>query len=122
MTSGDSMIAAGDSSMAEQYLDTFCRSEPLEPERTLIAAILEDAVHSYRKYGQARDRHGKKRFREAEEWLMEDGSDWIFSFRHVCEHLGLEPNYVRRGLRKVKGRIKVQEKPRHRRGIRRRAA
>jgi hypothetical protein len=65
MATNISTATAGDSSMAQQYLDTFRRSEPLEPEGVLLAAILEDAIHNYRKYGQARDREGKERFREA---------------------------------------------------------
>ena len=35
----------GDNSEAQQYLDTFRRAEYLEPEKALIAAILEDAIH-----------------------------------------------------------------------------
>jgi hypothetical protein len=112
----------GDTAAAQQYLDTFRRSEHLEPERALIVAILEDAVHNYRKYREARDREGKERFREAEEWLMEDGNDWIFSFDHVCEFLDLAPDYVRRGLREAKGTIEPEEKPRHGRASRRQAA
>ena len=69
------MSPSGDTSRTQQYLDTFRRSEHLEPEKALLAAILEDAVHSYRKYSQARDRQGKERFREAQEWIMEGGND-----------------------------------------------
>lgn len=116
------MSPGGDTLATQQYLDTFRRSEHLEPERALLAAILEDAVHSYRKYGQARDRQGKERFREAQEWIMEGGNDWIFSFRNVCECLDLDPDYVRSGLREGKRKIEVHEKPRHRRGISKRAA
>ena len=113
----------GDTAAVQQYLDTFRRSEHLEPERALIVAILEDAVHNYRKYREARDREGKERFREAEEWLMEDGNDWIFSFDHVCEFLDLAPDYVRRGLRETKeGTIEPEEKPHHGRASRRQAA
>jgi len=88
----------GDSSEAQQYLDTFRRAEYLEPEKALIAAILEDAIHEYHKYRDARDAAGKERFREAEEWIMHEGDEWIFSFDNVCEFLGLDPEYLRRGL------------------------
>ena len=91
-------IRRGDSSEAQQFLDTFRRSEYLDPETALIAAILEDAIHDYRKYRYARDAAGKERFREAEEWIMHEGNAWIFSFDNVCEFLGLDPEYVRRGL------------------------
>jgi hypothetical protein len=112
----------GDTSMVEQYLDTFRRSEHLEPEKSLLAAILEDAVQEYRKYRRAHDADGKKRFREAEEWIMCGGKDWIFSFDNVCELLGLDPEYVRRGLRETLGRPAEEEKSVHRDRMRRRAA
>jgi hypothetical protein len=93
-----------DISATQQFFDSFRRSEPLEPERALLAAILEDAIHDYRKYKKARDREGKERFREAEEWIMESGNTWIFSFNHVCELLNLDPDYVRRALHARNGR------------------
>jgi hypothetical protein len=62
-------------------------------------AVLEDAVHCYRKYATARDRSGKEYFREVEEWIMGGGDGWIFAFENVCDLLGLDPQYVRRGLR-----------------------
>jgi hypothetical protein len=92
-----------DSSETEQFFASFRRSEYLQPETALIAAILEDAIHDYRKYRGARDNAGKERFREAEEWLMHDGNEWIFSFGNVCEFLGLDPEYVRRGLHGMEG-------------------
>jgi hypothetical protein len=100
ITTGDS---SGDTSMVQQYLDTFRRSEHLEPEKSLLAAILEDAIQEYRKYSRSHDANGKKRFREAEEWIMRGGNDWIFSFDNVCDLLALDPEYVRRGLRETLG-------------------
>ena len=92
------MMIGGDASVQQQYLDTVRRSEHLEPEKALLVAILEDAIHTYRKYRMARERAGKERFREAEEWIMGGGNDWIFSFNNVCELLDLNPDYVRRGV------------------------
>lgn len=110
-----------DSSTAEQYFDTLRRGEPLEPERSLLIALLEDAIDSYRKYHRAQDRQGRERFREAEDWLMADDSDWIFSFRNVCELLALDPEYIRRGVREM-FRKAPDEKAAHSRGRGRRAA
>ena len=91
-------ITTDDTLVGQQYLDTFRRSEHLEPEKSLLAAILEDAVQEYRKYSRAHDVNGKSRFREAEKWIMRGRNDWIFSFENVCELLGLDPEYVRRGV------------------------
>lgn len=44
------MMGGGDASVQQQYLDTVRRSELLEPEKALLVAILEDAIHTYRKY------------------------------------------------------------------------
>ena len=111
-----------DSVVPDQYFDTCRRSEPLEPEKTLLLAILEDAIDSYQKYSAASDRVGRERFCEAEEWLMGGANDWIFSFENVCAMLGLDANYVRRGLRDWRQKeVNRASSPRHR-GIRRHAA
>jgi hypothetical protein len=112
----------GDTLMLKQYMDTFRRGEHLEPEKSLLAAILKDAVQEYRKYSRAHDARGKRRFREAEDWIMRVGNDWIFSFDNVCELLGLDPEYVRRGLRETQGNPPEEENPVHWHGMRRRAA
>jgi hypothetical protein len=91
-------MIGGDASVQQQYLDSVRRSEHLEPEKALLVAILEDAIHTYRKYRTTRERAGKERFREAEEWIMGGGNDWIFSFHNVCELLGVNPDHVRRGV------------------------
>lgn len=88
-----------DTVISEQFFDAF-RSARLEPEKALLLAILEDAIHCFEKYEGATDRVGRERFRDAESWIMEPGNDWIFSFDNVCELLGLDPQYVRLGLQK----------------------
>jgi hypothetical protein len=106
------MMIGGDASVQQQYLDTVRRSEPLEPEKALLVAILEDAIHTYRKYRTARQRAGKKRFCEAEEWIMGGGNDWIFSFHNVCELLSLNPDYIRRGVIESVNETAKEEKSR----------
>jgi hypothetical protein len=87
-----------DTLISEQYLDTFRRRSHLEPEKRLLLAVLEDAVACFQKYVSARDPRGKAMFHEAEEWILESGSDWLGSFENVCEVLGMNPHYVRQGL------------------------
>jgi hypothetical protein len=91
-------IIANDRTLPEQYLQTYRRSEYLEPERALLAALLEDAIACYFKHRSTRDPPGKETRHEAEQWLMTDQDDWIFSFRNVCDLLGLDAEYIRRGL------------------------
>ena len=106
---------ANDAGARCQYFDTFRRSEYLEPEKALLLAILEDAIHCYRKFASARNRAGRQQFREAEEWLMGGGDGWVFAFDHICEILGLDPEYVRRGLREsaAKPALENSDRPHH---------
>lgn len=99
MSENNVAVMSNDLGAHERFLDVFRRSEPLEPEKALLLAVLEDAVHCYRKYATARDRFGKECFREAEEWIMGGGDGWIFAFDNVCDLLGLDPQYIRRGVR-----------------------
>jgi hypothetical protein len=87
-----------DALLPAQYLETFRRKAQLEPEKRLILAILEEAVHCFQKYVFVRDARGKTIFAAAEQWLMEETGDWIFSFDNVCDALGFNPSYVRQGL------------------------
>lgn len=87
-----------DTLLPEQYLDTFRRKLHLEPEKKLLLAILEDAIACYQKYFFARDIKGKTLFHEAREWVEGPGGIGVFSFDSVCDALGLNPDYLRRGL------------------------
>lgn len=91
-------LVGNDGGAAEGYYDTYKRSEHLEPERLLLLAILQDAIYCFRRYSSARDRAGRAQFRAAENWIMEQGNDWLFGFDNVCALLGLDPQYVRTGL------------------------
>lgn len=87
-----------DTLLPEQYLDTFRRKLHLEPEKKLMLAVLEDAIACFQKYVFARDGKGKMLFQEAEDWVQDENSDWLFSFANVCETLGFTPDYLRQGL------------------------
>jgi hypothetical protein len=63
-----------------------------------MLALLEDAIHCFQENLSAQAIGKKKLFDEAEQWIVERGGDWIFSFDHVCEVLGFTPDYVRQGL------------------------
>lgn len=99
-----------DTLLPAQYLETFRRKTPIEPEKRLILAVLEDAIACFQKYLFARDSRGKGLFWEAEEWIVEEGSDWLFSFDNICEVLGFNPQYMRQGLLHWKQR-KLAERP-----------
>jgi len=69
-------------------------------ERHLMMAILEDAINCFRDHLWATKEADKRLFREAEEWIMVDDQRAPFCFREICLVLGIEPEYVREGLRR----------------------
>jgi len=93
-----------DTLIPAQYLWTFRRKTQLEPEKWLILAVLEDAIECFQKYLFARNTKGKNLFRNAEEWILEENSDWVMSFDNICEVLEFDPEYVRDGLVRWKER------------------
>jgi len=101
-----------DTLLGEDYAANFRRKIPLEPERTLLLAVLEDGIRCFQENLFAIN--GKRRglFDEAKEWLLSDDNDWFCSFVSICTLLNLEPNYIRRGLREWEARARgtVQKK------------
>ncbi len=87
-----------DTLLPAQYLETFRRRDHLEPEKRLMLAVMEDGIACFQKYVFARDGKRKVMFREAEEWILDESSHWLFSFESICEDLGFNPGYVRQGL------------------------
>ncbi len=65
------------------------------PERRLLIAILADAVDCYRKNLGARTARGRRLCREAEHWIFSDDQTWAFSFRNICDALGVDAEAMR---------------------------
>ncbi len=81
-----------------QYLSTLRRNPCLAPEKQLMLAVLENGITCFQENLMARSSREKSLFREAEDWILDDASDGLYSFQNICEVLGLSPDYVRRGL------------------------
>ena len=104
-----------DTLFSVQYFDTVRRKANSEPEKKLMLAILENAIDCFQKYIFARDGRGKGIFREAEDWILEENGDRLFSFETVCDALGFNPSYVRQGLLRWK-EMKLAERSRPKNG------
>jgi hypothetical protein len=64
-----------------------------------MEAILEDAVSCLSKNPRTSTRQQRRAHEDAVHWINVQGEDdWIFSFASVCESLGFDPNFMRRGL------------------------
>lgn len=100
-----------DTLLASQYFDRLRRRAGHGGERALMVAILEDAVTVYLKQAAATDPHNRRLFEEAEAWVEAHEPTWIFSFDSICDLLGIDPDYVRGGLRAAKARARRIEPP-----------
>ena len=80
-----------DSLLSAHYFGTLRRKTLLEPEKKLMLAILEDAIHCFQDNLLTQNVRSRRLFEEAEEWIVEADGDWVFSFENICEALGLTP-------------------------------
>jgi hypothetical protein len=87
-----------DTVLSSQYFENLRKKTLLEPEKRLMLAILEDGIHCYLENYGASGAKRKQVFDEAAAWVAEVDGDWVFSFDSVCNAVGLNPEYVRRGL------------------------
>jgi hypothetical protein len=84
---------------SHQYLKTGQRTNPVEREKALMLAVLEEAINTYQRFAFSHSSRGRLLFREAEAWFWHEGAtDSIFAFRSICEVFGLSPDFLRCGL------------------------
>jgi len=60
-----------------------------------MLAVLTDALPCLQNYYFRLYNYGKTVFEEVESWIMDDDAIWPFSFRSICDHLGIHPDYLR---------------------------
>lgn len=78
--------------LPEQYFDRWAARASDSPEKRLMFAVLLDAVIQLQGRNQ-------KDAAEAEEWIRGTGCEESpFSFRNICEALGIEAGYLADGL------------------------
>jgi hypothetical protein len=88
-----------DAILAAQFYAMFKCSQYKEPERRLMVAVLEDAVSCLSMNPRHCNLRQRKQYEAAKQWVSaEEDSEWIFSFRNICEVLGMDPSYLRSGL------------------------
>ena len=68
-------------------------------EPRLMFAVLEDAVQSFKRYVAEPGTRARRLFTETAAWFADDDRTSPFSFVSICDALGLEPSYLRAGLR-----------------------
>ena len=81
-------VSVPDVLLPEQFFDRLTARTSDTPERRLLFAVLLDAVILL----QRRNTSGSA---EAERWIRNEAdSDFPFSFRNLCEALGIEPAHA----------------------------
>ena len=85
----------------EEFYDEQPSDIRVRPIKRLMLAVLEDALNCLDKHANAKHGDCLRIYREAEQWFCRNDDDSIFSFSTVCETLGIEPNYLRSGLREM---------------------
>lgn len=83
-----------------------------EPERRLMAAVLEDAIAALLGGAASASSERRTAAREAERWFASDARLGPFAFATICDVLGLDIDSVRRTLHTWRERRSVFRRPR----------
>lgn len=102
---------------AERLLPAQYFVPPWEPAvvwtgaRRLLCAVLQEAVHTFLTYRDARSAREQRLFREVQAWFWSEERDELYAFENICLHLQLDPDYIRRGLQRWQRPIEPLPRP-----------
>ena len=99
-------VFAPDTLLPGQYFDRIRRRSDLSGEQSMMVAVLEMGIEDFQKHAAARDRLRQNLFAEAERWIESTDRTWLYAFETICDHLGLDVDYMRRGLRAWRDRLR----------------
>ena len=81
-------------------------------EYRLLVAVLQDALECWFRYRNTRRIRGQRLFQEIEAWFLSRERNWLFAFECICDHLALDPDYIRRGLLRWQASPPIHATPR----------
>ncbi|MFT4570208.1 MAG: hypothetical protein ACI8TX_002303 [Hyphomicrobiaceae bacterium] len=84
--------------LPRQYFDALKRKKYPTGEHRLLVAILRDAIECFQKYLHSTDNKRRQLYLDAETWIDAAEDQGQFSFNHICDLLGMTPDYIREGL------------------------
>ena len=87
---------------------------PLQAERRLMLAVLQDAVRTLQKHPEAHNPKRRRLVSQTARWVASDDIGWPFSFVNICDALGLHPGQLRSSLVPVRQRSVRERAPEHR--------
>ena len=85
--------------LPEQFYNLIAPPAAGHGVRALMHAVLDNALWYWRKQFTTTNRREQRLAREAGEWIFSEDVSWPFSFVNICEALGLDPAYMRQGIR-----------------------
>jgi hypothetical protein len=63
-----------------------------------MLAILDNGVHCFQDHHLAQHGKRKRLFDDVHRWFFEASSDWLCGSENISSVLGLNPEYIRKGL------------------------
>ena len=105
--------------LPEQLYDAPLRAHRTRGEVALMVAVLDAAISDFHLQFVKHGLRPQRLAREAEEWMRQDDMEWPFSFVNICAVLGVEPDYIRRGLTQLKQKPPATPPPRRQRSVHR---
>ena len=85
--------------------------------KRLAWAILFESISEFLRNCHQQTKHARRVFKEEEEWIMSNETEWLFSFESICHIFGFDAGYLRRGLwykvEELRKASKVWHKPIH---------
>lgn len=84
--------------LPEQYNELRRRRHELTGELKLMFAVLEDAIHCYLHYMNAKTRQRRILFYEVRDWMNSNQRQGLFAYDTLCEALGIDGGRLRKML------------------------
>jgi hypothetical protein len=78
-------------------------------ECRLLWAVLEDGIECYLRYVDHPSAVLRELFQEAQDWIEAPEGEGLCSFSGLCEAFQLDPDYLRRGLRRRVQEIRAHQ-------------
>ena len=72
------------------------------PRNRLMLAVLEEALVTFQRGLNSARAEQRRHFFEVDRWVSSDDTDWPFSFENICNCLRIDPDYIRKGLKRLK--------------------
>ena len=94
----DTAAVVPDPILPEQLAHTRHRHTSWTPELSLMTAVLEDAIRTFCRYAGSPRVRARRLFEETAAWFESHDGDSPFGFEWISDALGLEPDWIRRGL------------------------